>query len=390
MKVFRQGITWATGIAIFAMFFGAGNVVFPLRLGELAGDQIGYALFGLLLTGIGAPILGLFATILFEGNYRGFVDRIGKIPGAVLILILIAAVGPLGAMPRCLTVSYEALAPYLPDFISFVGFNILSGILILLCIVKRQWVLPLLGQFLSPLLLISLAVVIIKGLMIAEPIPHLGISEVHAFKDGLLEGYQTMDLLASNMFAVGVWVLLKEKLNLKDSQSAVLVSTTLAASLIGGALLAIVYIGLSLVGAMHVSALHGVHQAGLLSTLSVHVLGGQLSIVANIAMALACFTTVVSLAVTLAEVLPHEFPRLRLSRDPLKNYDLWVVVMVVITVLMANLGFDEIAKFIIPLVQVCYPAIIVLTICNILYQLYGFKYVKIPVYLTLLLTLVLN
>ena len=390
MSVFRQGITWATGIAIFSMFFGAGNVVFPLRLGELAGDQIGYALVGLLLSGIGAPVLGLFATILFEGDYRKFVSRIGRIPGAILILILIAAIGPFAAMPRCLTVSYEAMASYLPLFMSPQIFNVLSGLLILLCVVKRQWVLPILGEFLSPLLLVSLGVVIVKGLMTADPIPHLGVSEVHAFKDGLLEGYQTMDLLASNVFAVGVWVLLKEKLQLKDSQSNILVSTTIAASLIGGGLLAIVYIGLSLAGSMHVSVLQGMPQAGLLSTLSNHVLGEQWSIIANVAMALACFTTVVSLAVTLAEVLPQEFPRLRLSRDPLKNYNLWIMVMVVITVLMANLGFDSIAKFVIPLVQICYPAIIVLTICNILYQLYGFKYVKIPVYATLALTLILG
>ena len=386
MSIFKNRTVWITGIAIFSMFFGAGNVIFPLQLGGLAGHQIGFALGGLLLTGIGAPLLGLLGAILFEGDYRRFVSRIGAIPGAIFLLLLIAAIGPFGAMPRCITVAYAAFLPYFPT-LSLFSFSILSGMVILLCIAKRAWVLPILGDFLSPLLLGSLAIVIIRGLILGAPPIPVSISAVEAFWRGVFEGYQTMDLLASNLFAVSIWVLLKEKLSLKNSDSDILFSTTLAASVIGGVCLGVVYVGLSLVGAMHPQVLTGVEPSGLLSALSIHLLGPRLAIIANMAVALACLTTVIGVLVTLAEVISQEFPALRISRNPRKNYDMWVSIMVVLTVIMSNLGFQALAKLIIPLVQICYPAIIVLTLCNILYQLYGFKYVKLPVYMTLAITL---
>ncbi len=387
MKVFRQSVTWTAGVAIFSMFFGAGNVIFPLQLGEVTGHQIGYSLAGLLLTAIGAPILGLIGTILFEGNCRRFVSRIGRLPGALLILILLAAIGPFGAMPRCITVSHAALLPYFPD-LSLAVFSLLCGILILLCVARRRLILPILGDLLSPLLLGCLAVVIVKGLLSSEAVPDRGVMPLEAFKFGLIEGYKTMDLPAANLFAVGIWVLLKEKLGLKDSQSGALMRTTIAASLIAGLCLGVVYVGLSVVGALHPQVLRAVPQESLLVALSIHVLGPKLAVVANVAIALACFTTVISLVMTLAEVLLQEFPRLRLLSNHERNYDLWVLIVTVISVLMANLGFEQLSQIIGPAMVICYPAIIVLTLCNTMYQLWGFKYVKLPVYGTLGLTVI--
>ena len=90
----------STGFAMFSMFFGAGNVVFPLDLGRTAGHMNFYAIAGLLITAVGVPFTGLLTMFLFEGNYTKFFERIGKVPGFVLAAFIMALIGPFYAMPR--------------------------------------------------------------------------------------------------------------------------------------------------------------------------------------------------------------------------------------------------------------------------------------------------
>lgn len=218
MKSALKVITWTTGIAIFSMFFGAGNVIFPILLGQQAGDQLVFSLSGLLITAIGGPLLGLFAAVLFEGDSKHFYCRIGEYPGYLLVLLLLFLIGPFAAMPRCITVSYAAMQLYFPDM-SLLYFSILSGIIMLLCIVKRDFVLGLLGYILSPVLLISLFMIIFKGLFSqnATLLPS-EMSSAEAFLNGLEVGYSTMDLLASIFFSAAVWNLLSESLNIATEQ----------------------------------------------------------------------------------------------------------------------------------------------------------------------------
>src|SRR3984893_3016927 len=97
--------TIATGLVMFTMFFGAGNVVFPLALGQYAQDKNFYAILGLLITAVGVPFLGLIAMTLFNGDYKSFFDRIGKIPGFIVAAVILGLIGPFGAIPRCVALS---------------------------------------------------------------------------------------------------------------------------------------------------------------------------------------------------------------------------------------------------------------------------------------------
>lgn len=97
------------------MFFGSGNVVFPLLLGQMAGEKIPWALIGLIITAVGAPLLGLLGSVLFEGDCKKFFYRIGIIPGYIVVILLLALLGPIGVMPRCFIVAYGAIVPYFPD-----------------------------------------------------------------------------------------------------------------------------------------------------------------------------------------------------------------------------------------------------------------------------------
>ncbi|MFO1258880.1 MAG: branched-chain amino acid transport system II carrier protein [Gammaproteobacteria bacterium] len=388
MQVFKQKITWVTGIAIFSMFFGAGNVVFPLTLGFFAGDEITWALLGLLVTAIGGPLLGLFAAILYEGNCTQFFSRIGKVPGNALIFLALCLLGPFAVMPRCFIVAFEAVRPFMPTLTLF-QFSLISAFLVVVSIAKREWLLGLLGYILSPVLIISLLSIIFFGVYSDITLPHKGISATSAFKQGLLVGYDTMDLMAALFFAAPIWYLLKESLAIKTLEDKVkkLIPVAIGASLIGGAILALIYIGLSWVSASNLDKLEGVPLEAILSYLAVSVLGVKWSIISNIAIALACITTVMSLAVMLVEVLDQEFNFWHWMPDHTFSYSGSILLIMMITVFFANLGFTKLMSIIHPIVMVCYPAIVVLTICNILYKLFGFKPVKIPFAVVLISTL---
>ncbi|MBA3238637.1 MAG: branched-chain amino acid transport system II carrier protein [Parachlamydiaceae bacterium] len=113
MKTHYQ--TFTLSLAIFSMFFGAGNAIFPIILGATSQIQIGWAFIGLFITAIGGPLLGLLGATLFHGRCIEFFNRAGKIPGALLIFVSLALLGPFAVIPRCVTVAYVAFEPILPS-----------------------------------------------------------------------------------------------------------------------------------------------------------------------------------------------------------------------------------------------------------------------------------
>src|SRR5262245_48888774 len=106
----RKSSVWSTGLAMFSMFFGAGNIVFPLALGQFTQDKTFFGISGLLLTAVLVPLMGLIAMLLFEGDYRTFFQRIGKLPGFFLAVLILGLIGPFGAVPRCITMSFSTLS----------------------------------------------------------------------------------------------------------------------------------------------------------------------------------------------------------------------------------------------------------------------------------------
>lgn len=367
------------------MFFGSGNVVFPLLLGQLAGEQVPWALVGLTITAVGAPLLGLLGSVLFEGDCKQFFYRIGAIPGYLIVLLILALLGPIGVMPRCFIVSYGAIQHYFP-MLTLPVFSFLAGIVTLLLLAKRNFILPILGLFLSPLLILTLVIVIAVSFYEPGTLPATHHSALSATIAGLKVGYDVMDLLASIFFSVSIWMLLKEKLNIQsDSEvKTKLVPTYIVASLIGGGLLGLIYVGLCFSAALHYDALNNAVPEQILAVLAVHLLGPKLAIVANIAIALACITTVMSLAVAVVDVIHVEIMNTEIGAKIPYSYNWMMLMTVAITVFFTTFGFSAIMSFLHPIMEIIYPAIIVLTICNILYKLFGFTYVKVPFYATLL------
>lgn len=384
MKSFKLPLSLSTGVAIFSMFFGSGNVVFPLLLGADAGNQVSWALLGLTISAVGAPLLGLLSSVLFQGDPKAFFYRIGQIPGYVVVLLILGLLGPIGVIPRCFTVAHAAVMPYFPE-LSLFTFSLICGAFTLFLLWRREWVLDILGVWLSPLLILTLLVIIGVGVYQAPLLPMSHFKPLEATIEGLVVGYNTMDLMASILFSVSIWLLLKEAVPQRQ-----LVPIYIKASLVGGGLLGLIYLGLSYISAAHAEHLNLEMPVRILAELSIYLLGDKLGLLANIAIFLACLTTIMSLALAVVDVLHVETMNIWIGKKIPYSYGAMMFTCVLVSVIFSNLGFEKIMRFLVPILQICYPALIVLAICNILYKLYNYRWVKVPVYGTLILTLVLK
>jgi branched-chain amino acid:cation transporter, LIVCS family len=358
----RSSPVFSTGLAMFSMFFGAGNVIFPLVVGQIAGDQTPYALLGLLLTAVGVPFLGLIAILLFKGNYQEFFARCGKVPGFLLMAAIMLMIGPFGALPRCIALSYSTLKLSWP-FLSFGFFSVAASIVIFLCTFKKSQTIKLLGYFLTPFLLLSLAVIVVIGLWKGGASTQSSFTAFQSFWLGFKEGYNTMDLLASFFFSAIIYNSLKEdsrNANLRDDRALFILS--LKASCIGGALLSLIYMGFSLVAAWHAPHLTVSNQGELLGALTLKILGPYAGLVASATIAFACLTTAIALTTVFAEFLQKV-----LWRD--LSYAQALVITLILGYVVSLLEFTGIVALLTPFLQIVYPALIVFTIFNIAFKL---------------------
>lgn len=374
--------TIATGLAMFSMFFGAGNVVFPIGLGQYSKEHNIFAILGLLITAVCVPFAGLLAMTLFNGDYKKFFERMGKVPGFIVIAFIMGLIGPFGAIPRCIVLSYSTLKPYLPDIFSLPWFSLLSCVVIFLLTFRRNNIVDILGYVLTPILLISLIIIIIKGFITSPGLEPSGYSKFSVFLKGIKEGYQTMDLLAAFFFSSVVIVCLKKDIDTsKPANYRRVIYLTLKASIIGAFLLSIIYIGFSFVAAFYSPLLEGTPPGELPGVIASHVLGPY-AIVAHVAVILACLTTAIALSAVFAEFLHQD-----LFYDKI-GYSASLIITLIIAFLISTLNFTRIASFLLPILEIFYPALIVLCLVNILFKLYHFPWVKIPVYSTFILTLI--
>ncbi|MEC7840328.1 MAG: branched-chain amino acid transport system II carrier protein [Chlamydiota bacterium] len=375
MKALFQSKTVSTGLAMFAMFFGAGNVVFPLALGQYAQDKNFFAILGLSLSAIAVPFAGLIAMILFNGNYKAFFGRIGKVPGFIVALFIMCLIGPFGAIPRCIALSYSTMSMFLPPM-SLPIFSIASCFLILLFTIKPSKILDVLGLVLTPFLLFSLGVIIVVGLVTSTPPEATAASNMTVFISGLMEGYHTMDLLGAFFFSAVVISCLQKDLHptAKEDYKQITVMS-LKASAIGAFLLGLIYVGFSYVSAYNSEQLSGVGKDLLLGTIALNTLGPYAGIVTSIAVALACLTTAIALASVFAEFLNRD-----IFRDKI-NYTTSLIITLVTTFFISTLNFTGIVNTLGPILAICYPALILLSILNLAYKLYNFQPVKTPVFM---------
>ncbi len=389
----KTKIILTTGLALFAMFFGAGNVLYPLHLGANAGQYITATMWGFLIAGVGVPFLGLVATNLYNGSYHDFFGRLGKIPAFLLITFLMIIIGPLVAIPRTEATTFNAMLPLFPDSLQkstlfSILFSLIYCSLVFILAYKESKVVTILGAVLSPIKIICFSCLIILGLIYTEPaIVNTG-TALEAFKKGVSHGYNTMDLLGAFFFCTIAFRAIQfethnhehedeyGKIIKKDAKKST--SLTLKASLLGAFILAAVYIGFMMVAHSHAPALQGLREEQMISAVSYAVLGKFGSVFVCIAVSFACVATALALTEVSGDYLFREVFRQRIS----KHWCLLIVIL--LTTIMSNVGFQGIMKLSMPILNVVYPALIVLCVMNILYKWKGITWVKTPVALTAL------
>ncbi len=365
------------------MFFGAGNVVFPLTIGQFAKDQNLFAILGLLITAVGVPFLGLLSMTLYNGNYKKYFERIGRTPGFLVSFLIMSLIGPLGAIPRCIALSYSTAKIFLPE-LSLPFFSCISCLIIFLFTFKRNRILDLLGYLLTPLLLLSLGVIIVKGLSNAPTLTLNSTPAVEVFFKGVKEGYQTMDLLGAFFFSSVVVTGLTQHTDPTDpTNSKKIIKAAGLASFIGASLLGFVYIGFSFVAAYHSESIKNIQQDLLIGQIALNILGAHLGFIACIAVALACLTTAIALATVSAEFIHKDLTFNRVS------YLVSLIITLVISYYISTLNFTGIVSMLAPILQILYPALLVLSILNIFYKIYHIKPVKVPFFATLILVLLI-
>ncbi|MFN0065124.1 MAG: branched-chain amino acid transport system II carrier protein [Chlamydiales bacterium] len=376
---------WSTGLAMFAMFFGAGNIVFPLTLGQFTQDNNLWGVLGLLLTAVVVPLVGLFVMLLFEGSYTNFFKRIGKVPGFILVLIILAVIGPFAGVPRCVTISYSTLSVFkigqLPG-VNLVTFSLLNCLLIYIFSIRPTKILSVIGNILTPILLASLSVIILKGIFgfpHADPSLH---TKWESFSRGFLEGYNTMDLLATFFFSSVVLLCLrstKEKPTPEQKRHFLRVAGL--GGLIAALLLISIYVSFCYLAAGYSSHLVGVPGHELLGVLAFQLLGPYAGLFVGIAVFFACLTTEIALATIFARFLSESIFQGKIS------YRTALLGTLAISLLVSTLRFDGIAAFLSPILQLCYPALIILCILNLLHKAFDFKPVKLIFYGAIAVTL---
>ncbi|MDN3506406.1 MAG: branched-chain amino acid transport system II carrier protein [Simkaniaceae bacterium] len=343
------------GFAMFSMFFGAGNIIYPLAVGEFAGAKNLFASVGLVLTAVAVPIAGVIGMIQYDGSIQHFFGRLGRIPGLVIALFIISLLGPLGSAPRCIVVAYSTFQSAFPQ-LSLTWFSAISCVVIFLLSMEKKKVLSLLGWVLTPLLLVSLASIIIMGLIKAPEAHNVEMTRLNLFFYGLKEGYNTMDLLAAFFFSSTILGALKQH----RSPNLNPIGVALRASILAGVLLIIVYFGFSYLAAFHGGHLVFAGKEDMLKSIALKIAGPKMGILVCLTISLACLTTAIALLSAFTDFIQKEIFKGKVE------YRLILALSLALTFVISTFEFSGISTFLSPILKYLYPILILLTITNVI------------------------
>ncbi len=342
------------GFALFSMFFGAGNLIFPPYIGLTSGDGWLISFIGFILADVGIILLSINA-IAKAGSLQAVIGRAGKKFGITLEVIMMLCLGPILVIPRTAATTFEMSVIPLFENVSPIAFSIGFFALTLILTIKPTKVMDIIGKFLTPVLLIALALLIVKG--IASPIGTIRSNgdTSSLFVNGVTQGYQTMDALGLGGVVALVMTsfLTKGYTNKKDT-----INLTIKASLVAGLGLTLVYGGLTYLGATASNMFDSnISQTLLLINITKELLGTTGIYILGLIVAFACLTT----AIGLTSVTSKYFEDVTNKR---LKYEYTVIFICVFSAIVSNFGVDKIIEIAAPILTVIYPVTIVLVVMN--------------------------
>lgn len=366
---------FVVGFMLFAIFFGAGNLIFPPKLGLDSGADFWSAILGFVITGVGLPLLGIIVSAFYEGGYKQILNRIHPWFSLAFLIAIYLAIGPFFAGPRTGATAYEiAILPFLsePSALSLFIFTLVYFAIALWLSLNPSKMVDRIGSILTPILLIAIIVLVAKAyiLLSADTTEVKSVVAMeNPFAKGILEGYFTMDALASLAFSVIVLNAIKAKV----SNQAALVKQTVLSGIVAAVALALIYVALGWIGnhlPMSAETLADLNEKGqnigtyILNTAATETFGDFGRMVLGIIVSLACLTTTVGLAVAVSEYFHEIFPKI--------SYKSYVVIFILISFAIANQGLSTVISKSVPVLLVLYPismTVILVLLVNLAFKL---------------------
>ena len=372
LKFLKKHSYISIGLMLFALFFGAGNLIFPAFLGQNAGSNLSVAMIGFIIMGVGLPLLGVLVM-----GYSGAQDlldlssRAGKGFGITFTTLLYLTIGPFFAIPRTGTTTFELglssfIAPENTVIAQAIFLAIFMGITLWLSLTPNKLV-DRIGTIITPVLLVSMIILIIASLLnpmgSAQAPTEAYSTNSLAFTNGLMEGYNTMDALASLVF--GIIVINSVKLYGAKTEKQIFSNTTKAA-VIAALLLALVYVFISNIGTTSVSVL-GLQKtgAGVLTGATTFYFGNVGKILLFVIVFLACLTTSVGLVTACATYFVRLYDKI--------SYKTYVVGLSLFSFAVGNYGLAAIIQGAVPVLVLLYPLTMVLILLGFANNLFGGK-----------------
>lgn len=364
----KKSFILTTGFALFSMFFGSGNLVFPIVVGQAHPEAPFLAALGIVLTGVLVPFLGVYGMSLFHGSTSRFFSCLGSQGPFWFSLLALSLMGPFGVMARCLTVAHGSIELLIPQA-SLAPTSLALCAIIYFFTQKKTRIIDLLGSLLTPLLLLSILALAYFGLAhqkqeLLQAAHFSSIFQSNAFTDGFVQGYQTMDLLAAFFFSKFIISHLNDlypSIEQRERKQRVL----FGASCIGASLLSIVYVIMVYLGGAYSLALKGIPVEEMLGKIAFMAFGSYAGPLLCILVVLACLTTAIVLTSLFAHFVNHEICKGKMGdRRSL-------LLTLAIGFFVSTLDFAGIAKFIGPILEFSYPSLIVLTLVNIAHKKLG-------------------
>ncbi len=363
------------GSTLFGLFFGAGNLIFPLILGAKAGSALPLALLGLLITAVGIPLLGVMSMGISRSE--GLLELSGRVSPAFRVLFTCAlylTIGPLFAIPRCAATSFTiGVLPFAGEKVWLwqLLFTVLFFAAVLYFSLKPSKILDSVGKLLNPAFLLFLGIMLITALVKPvqsfSSVPPIEDYVNSSFSAGFLQGYDTLDALASLAFGI---IVIRSVRQLGVTEPGRVAVSTVKAGAVSMALMALIYAATALVGAqsygLYAQRLgdSGFTGGDAFAIIAQHYFGRAGALILAATVTLCCLKTAVGLVTSCAETFEEMFP------GKLK-YSQWAVLFSGVSLLISNIGLSEIIRFSAPVLYFLYPLAIVLILLGLLGRFFG-------------------
>ena len=349
----------ALGFMTFALFLGAGNVIFPPGAGLAAGENIWPTAFGFLITAVGLPLLTLIALARVGGGLAQLTGPLGGVAGVLLSVLVYLAIGPLFATPRTAVVSYQiGVVPFVQDgWQALLGYSIVYFSVVIFLALKPGQLVDRIGKYITPVLLLGLLMLGVAALLFPAGQMHAPSEQYRSAPliQGFLQGYLTMDTLGALVFGIVITTAIRDR---QVSETRLITRYTVLAAVIAAAGLSMVYLALFYLGATSGALVgEGVNGGQILASYVQHCFGVAGSALLALVIILACLTTAVGLLTACGEYFSRLLPL---------SYRAVVWVFGLFSMAVANQGLDSLISVSIPVLVGLYPLAIALVCMSLL------------------------